>query len=84
MKMAALETYLREAQEAKGMEHLRAIATLRWYIRNSTEHDIIVAIRKIEDATLLRYIIEAGVNATLQHEVTKRHEKLTKEAAGGE
>jgi hypothetical protein len=82
--VSALETYLTAARDTRGIEHMNAIKTLRWYIRTSTEHDLIVAIRTMTDINLLKYIIEAGVNATLQHEVTKRYEKLTKAAEGGE
>lgn len=79
--MSALETYLTAVRDSKGIEHMTAVNSLRWYIRTTAETDMVSAIRAIKDIGLLKHLIEAGLKPTLQR-VTLLHYDRLKEAGG--
>lgn len=80
--MSALETYLIAVRDSKGIEHMTAVNSLRWYIRTTKETDMVSAIRAIEDIGLMKYLIEAGLKPTLQRVTLLHYDRL--KAAGGE
>lgn len=80
--MSALETYLKRMRDTKGLEHMTAVRTLRWYINVTPETDLVSAIRAITDIELLRYLIEAGLKPPLMRVTTLHYDRLKKQ--GGE
>jgi len=80
--MSALETYIKPVLEQKGMAHLNALKSLRWYIRISDETELIKAIEHINNLDYLRILVEAGLKPRLMDAVTTRHDDLTKRMAG--
>jgi len=82
--MSALETYLKEAKDIRGMWHKGRIRDIRSYIAITPRTEIITAIRMIKDQTLLRILWEVGLDYELQRVVILHSERLEKEAKGGE
>lgn len=74
--MSALETYARAVRKAKGVEHKYKLDALRWYIKRSTDKELITAIRRITDTELMRTLIEAGLNAALMTVLLRRYDDL--------
>jgi hypothetical protein len=70
--MSAIEMYLKEAQTTKGTWHKAVIANLRDYMSKTPEPEIISAINKIKDYTLLTAMWEVGLSQNLQDIVNKR------------
>ena len=64
--MSVVEMYLREAKGTKGTWHKAVIASLRNYMDNTPEPNIISQIHQIRDASLLTYLWEVGLSQTLQ------------------
>jgi hypothetical protein len=52
------------------------------YINNTPESDILYQIQHINDPDLLRTLIEAGVNETLQKAVVARVDEIQKRMRG--
>lgn len=80
--MSELETRLNNIAIAKGMIHLSRLAALRIYLKQVPDNDIILAINKITNLTLLRILWEAGLNATLQTAVLRRTDELIQRREG--
>ena len=74
--MSAIEMYLKEAQATKGTWHKTTISNLRAYISQTTREEIISAVNKITDASLLPLLWEVGLSQELQEIVNKRSMKL--------
>ena len=78
--MSALETYLKEAKEMKGIWHKAAIINTRIYMRHTERQQIINAINSLTDQDLLRLLWEVGLDDKLQQTVVNRSKELAKEA----
>ena len=74
--MSALELIARRAARTRGIRHLTAIQALRDYIRESSDEELIKAINRITDMTVLRTLIEAGLRRPLLDAVIARTEEL--------
>jgi len=74
--MSALETYCKYVVESRGLEHLRYIENLRSYLRQASEEDLLLAIRRIDQQRYLRCLVEAGLNPTLMSAVLSRASEL--------
>jgi hypothetical protein len=81
--MAALEKFLKEAKETKGIKHIAVIRNLRGYMEITSEKELIDAIESIQDITLIRYLLEAGLKPPLLRAALKRYEILEKRIKGG-
>jgi hypothetical protein len=81
--MSALELYLKAIKESRGVEHLNAVRNLRVYLDITPLEDVIKAIQSINDITLLRYLVEAGLKPTLLWYATKQYDILKRRAGGG-
>jgi len=76
--MSALDIYLEEAVNTKGMWHLGAVGALRVYMKETSKDELIKAIKNIDEPRKLRVLMEAGLNAELMKAVTDRYDTLTK------
>ena len=74
--MSSLRELSKRAIETKSILHKAAIQTLRDYIKQTPEIDLMREIYKIEDKNQLRAIWEAGVSQTLQLAIINQLEKL--------
>lgn len=80
--MNALDIYTKAAVDAKGMDHIKAIQTLRQYMKITLEVDLLGEIEHLNTPEQLRVMIEAGCTLAEQHAVTTRYDDLTKRMAG--
>lgn len=78
--MSAIEFYLIEAKKTRGTWHKLVINNLRRYMSALKEEEIISAINKIQDATLLPILWEVGLSSTLQDVANRRSMKLAASA----
>ena len=74
--MAALEAFLKEAKATKGTWHKTIINNAREYIAHEPEPEVISAINKIQDGTLLPLLWEVGISQILQDVANRRSMKL--------
>ena len=81
--MSAIELYLKNAKQAKGTYHKLLINNLRDYMNKQPEEEIISAINKITDYSLLPLLWEVGLSTTLQDVANKRSIKLSGTAVAG-
>jgi len=65
-----------KAVGTKGMFHHAQIEALRSYISYRPEVDIIAEIHQITDKAVFNILLEVGLNATLQAELSKRWLKI--------
>ncbi len=84
LDISAIELYLKAAQKQNGMLHKYEIHNLQEYMRSVPEPEVISAINKIQDATLLPVLWEAGLSQTLQDVANRRFQYLRAAQAGGE
>jgi len=74
--MSALEIYLKNMVETRGLLHARAVRTTREYIRLTDRTTLVRAIREIKKAELLRALWECGLDTYLQGIVIKQLDKI--------
>lgn len=78
--MSALEIYLKDARDTKGIEHMSVIRNIRAYMRLSTDKELYDAIYRIQDIDLLKHLVEAGLKPELMSITTKRYDALKKQS----
>lgn len=81
--MSAIELYLQDAKRTKGTHHKLVISNLRQYMASTPEEEIISAINKLKDNSLIFYLWEVGMSQTLQDVANRRSLKLTETPAEG-
>lgn len=80
--MPALEIYTKAVVDSKGMDHLKAIQTLREYMHITPEVDIVIEILHLNTPEQLRAMIEAGCNPAELYAAVTRYDDLVKRMAG--
>jgi phosphatidylinositol kinase/protein kinase (PI-3 family) len=80
--MSALDMLARNASQQKGVWHINAIRSLRDYIRQCSDKELLEAISHINNVDWLRTLIEAGLHEPLLTAVTKRAEEIPKRMRG--
>lgn len=76
MKLSSLIDLCIRATETKGILHKATIETLRNYIRQTPEEELLRVIFSMNKPIHLRALWEAGVSQTLQLAIIKRLEEL--------
>uniref|UniRef100_A0A6H1ZMM4 Uncharacterized protein n=1 Tax=viral metagenome TaxID=1070528 RepID=A0A6H1ZMM4_9ZZZZ len=74
--MSVLSTYIKEVADAKGMLHQERLRALRWYIKASTDKELIPAIRALTELEHMRILQEAGLREPLATVMLRRYDDL--------
>lgn len=80
--MSVIEIWLKEAQKIKGTHHKLVISGLREYIAGTTEEEVISAINKLTDNSLIFFLWEVGLSQTLQDVANRRSQKIAGTTTG--
>ena len=67
----------KSVSESYGLLHVANLRALRFYIKTTSEEQLLEGVAKIDETALLRTLWEAGLSSGLQDAVLERLEKLT-------
>ena len=68
--------YLTEIASAKGMLHQERLRALRWYIKQSTDDDLMRQIRGLTNLKHLRILQEAGLREPVATVMLRHYDAL--------
>ena len=72
-----LEKLARKVRDSFGLAHQTNLGVLRHYVKTTSNTQLTMEIAKIESASTLRTLWEAGLNAELQDVVLERLKKIS-------
>lgn len=74
--MSALESYLNAVAKSKGMLYQERMRGLRWYIKASTDKELIPVIRGLTNLKHMRILQAAGLREPLATVMLRRYDDL--------
>lgn len=76
--MSALELYLKEITKRRRIRRVWALQNLRSYMKQTSDEELILHIKRITSLNWLKILWEAGLRTPLQRAVSVRIEELTR------
>lgn len=74
--MSMVGFYLKRIKESRGLERMQVLATLRNYVKETPQPELIEAINNITNIQSLRIMIEVGLKPPLMEAVLRRSTEL--------
>ena len=76
--MSALEYFIKNVAERKGLRRMEAMRRLRWYINKCTPEEFRLAVNRITNYQYLKILVEAGLTRDKLEYVTRRADQLAR------
>lgn len=76
--MSALELYLKEITKRRRIRRQWALQNLRTYIKQTSDEELTIHIKRITNLNHLKILWEAGLRTPLQRAVSVRIEELAR------